>query len=247
MAVVEAVGVNLAIGITAFALRAVRLSGFLGGVVLGSLIYLGAGRAGFAVLVGFFVLGTLVTRLGYATKAARGVAEEAGGRRGVSHTLANGSMGLLLAALLALGRTLEWQETVLPLRMAYAAAFATALADTTSSEIGGLWGRHPVSLKTFRPVPVGTEGAVSLEGTSAGSAAALILAILAWGIGWLEGGGVVAVAVITLAATAGNLGESVAASWGLKKRGHHQLLNFMNTAAGAAIAFLVGVLGGLGS
>ncbi|MBD3337114.1 MAG: DUF92 domain-containing protein, partial [Candidatus Eisenbacteria bacterium] len=78
----EAIAVNLVLGLLAVALRAVRWSGFAGGVVVGTLIYAGAGRHGFAILVGFFILGSLLTRLGYATKAERGVAEEKGGRRG---------------------------------------------------------------------------------------------------------------------------------------------------------------------
>lgn len=247
MALLEALGVTLALGLLALALRTVRLSGFVGGVVLGTLIYLGAGRQGFAVLLGFFLLGTLVTRLGYATKASRGVAEERGGRRGVSHALANGLTGLLLAGVMGLGRALGWDGPETLLKMAYTAAFATAAADTTSSEIGGLWGRHPISLRSLRPVPVGTEGAVSLEGTSAGSAAALLLGLLGWGIGWFGRGGFGAVLVVALAATMGNLGESLAASWGFKRKGHHQLLNFLNTVTGAALAFLLGALFGMGS
>jgi uncharacterized protein (TIGR00297 family) len=247
MALLEALGVTLALGLLALALRAVRPSGFVGGVALGTVIYLGAGRQGFIVLAGFFLLGTFVTRLGYATKSALGVAEERRGRRGVSHALANGLTGGLLAGVMGLGRSLGWDGPEILLRMGYTAAFATAAADTTSTEIGGLWGRHSVSLRTFRPVPVGTGGAVSLQGTSAGSAAALLMGLLGWGIGWFGGAGFGAVLVVALVATLGNLGESFAASWGFRKKGHHQVLNFLNTVTGAVLAIILGALLGMGS
>ncbi|MBU1699955.1 MAG: DUF92 domain-containing protein [Candidatus Eisenbacteria bacterium] len=239
--VIEAFGVNAVLGTFAFVLRAVRLSGYVGGVLLGSMVYLGAGRQGFGVLLGFFILGTALTRFGYATKEARGVAEEQGGRRGISHTLANGTTGLLLALLMGIARMAGWggEETQILLKLAFTAAFATAAADTSSSEIGSLWGRHPISLRTFRAVPVGTEGAVSIEGTSAGIAASAVLAVLAWVSGWY---GPVGILIVTIAATLGNLGESIAASWGMKSRGHHQLLNFLNTVTGAVLSVLLALL-----
>jgi len=49
------------------------------------------------------------------------------------------------------------------------AALATATADTTASEIGQLVGRRAFLPLTLRRVPVGTEGAISLEGTLAGA------------------------------------------------------------------------------
>jgi uncharacterized protein (TIGR00297 family) len=235
----EAAVVNLVLGTAALALRLVRLSGYVAGVLVGFVIYLGAGRSGFAVLLGFFVLGSALTRLGYAAKAARGVAEAAGGRRGAANAVANTLVGILLAAAMGLGRELTlWADEGL-LRLAYTAAFATAAADTSSSEIGGLWGRHPISLRTLRRVPVGTEGAVSLEGTLAGIAAALALGLLAWALGWIPPRGIL---VVGAAGTLGNLAESVAASWGWKHRGHHQMLNLMNTLVGALLAVVLAAI-----
>jgi uncharacterized protein (TIGR00297 family) len=158
--------------------------------------------------------------------------------------VANGLTGLLLAGGMALAAARGWEDGIGLIRVAYAAAFATAAADTASSEIGSLWGRHPISLRTFRAVPAGTEGAVSVEGTLAGVGAALVLALVGSLLGWYGATGVV---VVTVAAALGNLAESVAASWGMKSRGHHQLLNFLNTVAGAVLAALLGRLMGLGS
>jgi uncharacterized membrane protein len=56
------------------------------------------------------------------------------------------------------------------------AALAEAAADTVSSEIGQAFGGQPFLLTTLRRVPPGTDGAVSLNGTLAGIAAAAIVA-----------------------------------------------------------------------
>ena len=47
----------------------------------------------------FFVLGTACTKLGYAKKAALGIAQEKGGRRSAKHALASTSAGLAFAFL----------------------------------------------------------------------------------------------------------------------------------------------------
>jgi uncharacterized protein (TIGR00297 family) len=56
------------------------------------------------------------------------------------------------------------------------AALAEATADTVSSEIGQAFGGRPFLLATLRRVEPGTDGAISLLGTLAGSAAAAIVA-----------------------------------------------------------------------
>ena len=60
-----------------------------------------------------------------------------------------------------------------------AATIAAATADTWATEIGRRSGATPVSVRTFRPAPIGTSGAVSLPGTLASIAGAMVIAILA--------------------------------------------------------------------
>ena len=64
--------------------------------------------------------------------------------------------------------------------LAALAAFATAASDTVASEIGQAYGRTHVLITTFRRVPAGTDGAVSIEGTLTGIAASV--AVTAVGI-----------------------------------------------------------------
>lgn len=235
-----AIGLPVGLGLLAWALRFVRRSAVLTGIPLGVLVMLLGGLGSFCVLLGFFLLGTSLTRLGYSVKESRGVAEEQGGRRGASHVAANCGIGLLLLLTRGLlAATGHWPAGAggfepIPFWAAYVGSFATAASDTASSEIGQLWGRRTVILPSLRPVPVGTEGAVSVEGLAAGLAASAALAGLAAALRLVDAPTAIAVA---LAGFLGNLLESLAGSGG-RRLLPHGWLNFANTAAGAALAAL---------
>lgn len=66
-------------------------------------------------------------------------------------------------------------EAALP--SGFVASFCSKLSDTTASEVGKAYGMTTyMSTPPFTPVPRGTEGAVSAEGTAAGIAASLLFA-----------------------------------------------------------------------
>ncbi len=223
-----ALGVNLVLAFLALAARAVSVSGAIVGLVLGTSLYaMGGGRA-FLLLFAFFVLGSVATRLGLARKRALGIEERRGGRRGAANALANTTIAVLCALLAgATGRA--------DLALAgLAGAFATAAFDTVSSEIGKAYGRRTVLVTTLRPVPPGTEGAVSIEGTLAGFAAAALVAGLAWATGQiaLSTSAIVVVAAFVGATVESYLGALVGRGQSLD----NHLMNFVNTAVGAATA-----------
>lgn len=56
------------------------------------------------------------------------------------------------------------------------ASLATKLSDTFASEIGKAYGMRCFLITSLRPVPRGTEGAVSVEGTLAGVGGSLLIA-----------------------------------------------------------------------
>ena len=61
---------------------------------------------------------------------------------------------------------------------------SAAAADTWATEVGTLYGGTPRSILTWRPVPAGTSGGVSLIGTLATFAGAAFVALLARALGW---------------------------------------------------------------
>ncbi len=74
-------------------------------------------------------------------------------------------------------------------QVGFVASFVSKLSDTVSSEIGKAYGRSTYLITTLQPVPRGTEGAVSLEGTAAGVAAAVGFAGVALALQQVGGGG----------------------------------------------------------
>lgn len=118
-----------------------------------------------ALLVGYFVLSVLLSRLGEARKQARTASVvEKGGARDASQVVANGGVFALLALV-----SVALPDAV-PRAVAGAGALgalATAAADTWATEVGTLVHAPPRSLRGWRPVPSGTSGAVSAAGTVA--------------------------------------------------------------------------------
>jgi uncharacterized protein (TIGR00297 family) len=158
-------------------------AGWVHAGILGTLLWGSLGWRGWLAVVAYLVLGSLVTRLGLRHKQSRGLAEARGGRRGPENVWGSALVGALLALLVCRAPTL-W---VPPLLLAFAASFSAKLADTFGSEIGKRWGRHTVLITTLRPVPPGTEGAVSLEGTAASLAGALLMGVVMLALGLLSG------------------------------------------------------------
>ncbi len=223
--------VNLALALLALAARGVGVSGAVVGWALGTSLWALGGWRAFLLLFWLFLLGTACTRLGWARKEALGIAQEKGGRRGARHAVANAGAGVLFA-FLALATPYHDAFT-----LALVAAFATAAADTVSSEIGQAYGRTHLLITTRRRVPAGTDGAVSLEGTLAGIAASLVVGGAAWGSGMIGGGGA---AIVVLAAFIGTTLESyLGATLVQKERVDNEVVNLANTLAGGLAAILL--------
>ncbi len=222
------VAVNLVLALAGFATRSVDVSGALAGFAVGTVIWACLDWRGYLLLLAFFVLGTAATKLGYQRKAKEGLAQEAGGRRGARHALANTAVAVgcaFFAVTTPFGA---------PLGLAFAAAFATKTSDTAASEIGQLYGRRTFLITSLRPVPRGTEGAVSLEGTLAGLFASALVAALGAAVGFYGGAGVL---IVIAAAFAGTTLESLVGAT-LERRGllDNEAVNFLATLAGALIA-----------
>jgi len=128
-------------------------------------------------LVAVLVLTLGATRFGRHKKETLGIAEEKRGRT-ASQVVAN--LGAAVIAAIPLRAWRVWLGFY-PGRTALIAAVAAlgeAAADTLSSEFGEVLGGEPYLLTTFRRVPRGTDGAISLCGTLVGVAGAAIISAL---------------------------------------------------------------------
>jgi len=226
--------VNAVLAIAAYVARGVDLSGALCGWCLGVALYAFSGWHGFSLLLLFFVLGTACTKIGYAKKAILGIAQERGGRRGARNAIANTGAGVVFA-FLAVATPHHALFT-----LALVAAFATAAADTVASEIGQAFGRMAYLVTTFKRVPAGTDGAVSLEGTLAGFAASTLLAAFAAATSLISWPGA---AVVVAAAFIGATLESyLGATLERTNTIDNEVVNFANTLAGGLAAMGLSLL-----
>lgn len=220
--------INLVLAVVAWRAGSIDGSGVVAGVLLGTLIVTFLDTPGFSLLVAFFVLGTGTTRVGWALKEAKGLAQGNRGRRGARNALANVGVPTLLAFFAVATPHGE------VLRLAFVAAVATAAADTVSSELGQLWGRRPILLTTLRPARPGANGAISLPGTVAGVGTSAIIAGLALWTGLCSPSGFV---IVLVAALGGNLLDSLLGAT-LENRGllDNEAVNFLATLGGALLA-----------
>jgi len=223
--------INLVVAGAAYAAKTVKPSGAIAGYLLGTAIYAFSGWRGYVILTIFFVLASGSTKVGYEKKAARRIAQEAGGRRGARHAIANVGLAAFLAFLAAS------TPATTALLIAFTAALATAVFDTVSTEIGQVYGKHPILITTLRPVPPGTDGAVSLEGTAAGLLAGAVLSALAWVMGMIPAAGA---AVAIAASFVGTTAESyIGATVEAMKLIDNEAVNFANTLVGALAALAI--------
>jgi uncharacterized protein (TIGR00297 family) len=223
-----AVGVNVVFAAAGFAARTVSVSGAVAGAAIGTVIFVTLGWQGWLLLFLTFLSASITSRLGLRRKTLLGIAEERGGRRGAGNAMANTGVAAM-AAVLSIASAHHNAA-----RWAFAAALAAAGSDTIASEIGKAWGRRTYSIASFRSVPPGTSGAISLEGTAAGLVGALALGSLAVALGIVPGA---ALAPIVVAATVAafiesGLGATLEAPGVL----NNDMLNFITSAVAACIA-----------
>ncbi len=231
--IVLAISVNAVFALVAWALRFATRSGAVAGFALGVAIYLGYGWKSFLILFGFFVLGSVATKLGYAKKLARGIAQGRGGAR----TWREASANLLPAAFFSILVIITHREAAF--LAAFTAVLAEAAGDTVSSETGKWLSERAYLITTLEPVPAGADGGVSLPGTMAGVLASTAIAGLSVALGICRPG---AADLALGAGVAGNLLDSLLGAT-LERRGllTNAAVNFAATSfAGAlTLAFLL--------
>lgn len=217
--------------IAAAAKRKLTIAGSVTGLIVGVLVYTGCGSTALALLIVFFISGTVVTQIGFRQKQNYGMAERDKGRRTAGQVLANGGLAALLSAMAIL---MPGQSSVFLLMTA--GSLAAATADTLSSELGTLYGRRFYNILTLRKDQRGLDGVVSIEGTLIGIAGAILIALLyALGTDWNLN-----FPRIVIAGTAGNLVDSIlGAALERKNLIKNNWVNFLNTLTGALACWLL--------
>jgi uncharacterized protein (TIGR00297 family) len=177
MATPQRVAVGLALtvvlGFLAYGLGTASVTGMLTGVLLSLFTVVLGGYGWFVLLVTFFGVGGLASKYRYEEKLQRGIAQENEGARDSGNVLANSAVALVAVVAYAAVAHAGMDASVF--RFAFAGAVAAAMADTLSSEFGGLFDT-PRLITTLKPVEAGTDGGVTWQGVVAGLAGSGIIA-----------------------------------------------------------------------
>lgn len=209
------IGMSVGVGIAYLAHRAQTLnhSGAIAAGILGTIVF-GLGGVGWAlVLLTFFISSSGLSRLFNGKKVDVGREFAKGSNRDAGQVAANGAVaGILTLGFVALNHLVPENGQIPLLWVGFAASMAGANADTWATELGVLNPRQPILLTTFRRVPQGTSGAVSLVGSMAAvSGSALVggMAVLVGGLGWTPGLSTPAWVLFFMITAAGFLGSFV--------------------------------------
>jgi uncharacterized protein (TIGR00297 family) len=236
-----ALGVTVTLGVLSYALRTASLPGMLTGVLLSLLTIVLGDYGWFAMLVAFFGIGGLSSKYGYETKRRRGIAEDNEGARGTGNVLANSLVSLVAVLAAAAGPWLSAPPRLF--LFAFAGSVAAALADTLSSELGGLFD-NPRLVTTLEVVEPGTDGAVTWQGELAGLAGAGLIALI--GLAAFDMVGPAGAAVIVAAGVAGMTVDSLLGATVEGRLFGNQGVNLLATlaaaVAGAALAVATGLV-----
>lgn len=158
------------IALASFLARFLTLGGSLATFVLAVVIYGVGGWPWTIPVLTFFLLSSLLSKLGRNRKARFELMFEKTGPRDAGQVLANGGLAGLIAAFSFFFPEYEFYPY-------YLGALAAVTADTWGTELGVLAGGGTTSVVTLKPVPPGTSGGISNEGVLAGGAGALVIAL----------------------------------------------------------------------
>ena len=198
------------------------------GGILGWFIYAGSGNRGLLFIAVFFILGTAATSWGKKKKSS--IRANAGHQstRTTGQVIANAGIAALAGLLAVLFPA--WKDL---LQLMMAGSMSSAMADTLSSELGMVYGRHFYNIITWKPEEKGQDGVISFEGLLIGMVGSAIIALIANNHFW----------VIVLAGTIGNLADSLLGAF-FERQGRmsNNTVNLLNTLTGALAAGLLALI-----
>lgn len=186
----------------AWRLKALSASGAVAAALTGGLIFGAGGWPWASLLLAFFTSSSALSRLFRQRKTTLNEKFSKGSRRDWAQVCANGGLGALLAAGLALWPSLGW------LWPAFAGAMAAVNADTWATEVGVLSRTPPRLITNGQVVERGTSGALTALGTLAALGGAALIALLA-ALFSSPGQRLLLAGAVTLGGLAGSLFDSL--------------------------------------
>lgn len=219
----QSVLVPVTFAIMAWLLRGVDITGALAGVSVAFIFYGIGGWRLFTLLLIIFAITLLATKLGGAHERAIEIRKSHG--RSASQVMSN----LFVASVLLLFS--KSANSIVFAGAAFAALIELA-ADTVSSELGEVFGRPTYLITTWRRAESGINGGISVVGSLAGVAAAMLVGASAYKLDLFD----TRIWICTIAGIAGTLVDSLLGAT-VEARGwiSNDAVNLISTAAAAIL------------
>jgi uncharacterized protein (TIGR00297 family) len=192
------IGAAFFMGAVSYRLHLLSLSGALAAIAVGIPVFGFGGWMWAVPTLAFFLLSNLLSKVGKAKKKQFDLVFEKGGQRDAYQVLANGGVAGVIALIYAVTGRVD----LFPL---YCTALAAAAADTWATELGTLAKGTPRLVTTFRKVPAGTSGGITITGLVSASGGAMTVALS----GWIFYGDLYTVFWVTLCGVLGSVLDSL--------------------------------------
>jgi uncharacterized protein (TIGR00297 family) len=216
----EYVFLIVVMGIITYWRKALDLFGSIFMIIMGIVIIFTAGVHWLILIFLFLILGLVSTKYKHQYKKDIGVYE---GTRTLKNVISNGIVPFIMAALGNYG--------------GFIGSIATATADTLASEIGVTV--QPRLITTFKKVPPGTDGGISVLGTAAGIIGAGIIGVAAYLLGIIPDP-FLTLKISIIAGTVGCFVDSILGAV-LERRNYisNEYVNLIATITGAALGIIM--------
>ena len=166
-------GLALLMALVSYRARFLTAAGSVATFLLAALIFGTGGWPWAAPILAFFILSSLLSKLGKKHKKQFNMIFEKSSQRDTGQVLANGG----IAGAIVLGNHFFPAPLWYGL---YLSALAAVTADTWATEIGVFSRIPPRSIITFKAVPPGTSGGITPLGTLFAFLGALVIALTGW-------------------------------------------------------------------
>ena len=216
----EYVFLIVVIGLITYWRKALDLFGSIFMIIMGIVIIFTVGVHWLILIFLFLILGLVSTKYKHQYKKDIGVYE---GTRTLKNVISNGIVPLIMAAFGNYG--------------GFIGSIATATADTLASEIGVTV--QPRLITTFKKVPPGTDGGISVLGTVAGIIGAGIIGVAAYLLG-ISQDPFLTLKISIIAGTVGCFVDSILGAV-LERRNYisNEYVNLIATITGAALGIIM--------
>ncbi len=207
-------------------------SGLMSATIVGTVTILFTDLRFFAILLSFYLVGSIITKYKYQTKLKLGIAEPYGGARGFSNVFGNSLAPLFFA--------MNFGVTKDPFfALAFVSSVASALGDTMASEVGKT-AKNVYLITNLKKVSPGTSGGISVIGELSALLGCVLIFFLSLALGIAEL--LYAIPVILTSFIGIHIDSLLGAT--LEEKGYlnNSAVNFFGTFSAGALCYLLLIL-----